>query len=370
MSTAINFGAIEKELSSLWKQAGEDGESGVIRSCQLNLLIYSPASGDVRLVDDIITEVSAERPVRAILMIADRDSQTAALEANVTSHCTIPDGMSKQVCCEQITITASGERVNEMRSAVVPLLVPDLPVYLWWNAVPQLTDKVFRYLGDVSDRVIIDSEDFADQHGDVIQLASIIRDNGAWTAFTDLNWARLTAWRGLLAGFYDVAAYRPLLNQLSRMTIEYAPRHGADELPARAMILAGWLTSRLKWKLQADGVRREGGKTTFQMNADGRDVIIEFVVTANAEVKPGYIVSVMIASASDAACTVVVSRSADGKRIETNVSLGETRQVQRVLSYDYWTDAALIGRELEILGHDRVYEQAITAAGKLVAALG
>jgi len=48
---------------------------------------------------------------------------------------------------------------------------------------------------------------------------------------------------------------------------------------------------------------------------------------------------------------------------------GEDARVQRVLSYEGLSEAELVGKELEILGHDRVYEQAVLAAGELIKAL-
>src|SRR5205814_442070 len=111
-------------------------------------------------------------------------------------------------------------------SAVLPLLVSDLPVYLWWRAVPPLADKVFTRLVEMANRVIIDSAIFADPHGDLVSLAVLLRDRPKWTAISDLNWSRLTTWRQLIAGFYDVAEYRPALNVVNRLVIEYASPTG------------------------------------------------------------------------------------------------------------------------------------------------
>jgi glucose-6-phosphate dehydrogenase assembly protein OpcA len=367
MSTAIDVSALERELTSLWKQVGGEEDSGIIRSCMSNFLVYTPDVAGAGQLDEIITDITAEHPARAILMIADRASSDPSLEASVTSRCTIPTGMSKQVCCEQVTINAAGAQVNEMPSAVVPLLISDLPVYLWWRAVPQLADKVFERLGEVSDRVIIDTATFADSKKDLIRLASIIRDNPKWTAFTDLNWSRLTAWRALTAGFYDVPEYRPLLDGLDRVAIEYAPLAG-ETIPARASILAGWLASRLHWSIGS--AKREDGNTVFEMNADGRTITLALAPTSNAEIKAGHLVSLTIGIAADMDAAFTVTRSDDGKRIETRVSLGEKRQVQRVLGYESWSESQLVGRELEILGHDRVFEQAVVSAGDLMIAIG
>ena len=112
-SPGINISAIEKELSSLWKQAGEGGEGGgVIRACLLNLMVYVPDSSEAAKVDEIIMEITAEHPARAILMVADRESSESSLSAEVTSRCTLPSGLSKQVCCEQVTIHGSGEQAT------------------------------------------------------------------------------------------------------------------------------------------------------------------------------------------------------------------------------------------------------------------
>jgi len=74
----------------------------------------------------------------------------------------------------------------------------------------------------------------------------------------------------------------------------------------------------------------------------------------------------MMKSAADESASFSVRRSSDAQRIETVVARGEERIAQRVLSYESLSESELIGRELEILGHDRVYEQAVIAAGEMV----
>ena len=368
MEATIDVGAIERELTSLWKQAGED-DGGVIRACLLNLLIYSPGSDVSREVDDIIADITAAHPCRAILMIADREASEPFLDAQVTSRCTLPTGESKQVCCEQVTIHAGGEQVNEVPSAVVPLLLSDLSVYLWWRAVPRLGDRVFKRLVDASDRVIIDSAYFASPHEDMLSLATIMRDSPRWAAFRDLNWGRLGAWRGLLAGFYDVPQYGQSLDQLNSVVVEYGPPE-ADPLAIapRALLLGGWLASRLGWKIVPGGTTREKGSALFEFKGKGRKTTLEFAPAQSDAIEAGRLGRVTLASADSAGFEV--KRSDDASRIETEVRLGEERRLQRVLSYENLGEAALVGIELEILGHDRVYEEAILAAGEMVVALG
>ena len=178
MSTAtIDVPAIERELTSLWQQASADEECGVIRSSTSNLLVYLPGDYDQSEFDDEMSHIAAERPCRALVMIVDRGATDSSITAQVTSRCTIPAGSAKQVCCEQVTINASGSQVEEAPSAVAPLLIPDLPVYLWWRAEPRVEDKgVFGRLAELADRVIIDSARFDDPIKDLRAEARVLRD--------------------------------------------------------------------------------------------------------------------------------------------------------------------------------------------------
>jgi glucose-6-phosphate dehydrogenase assembly protein OpcA len=367
----IDIASIERELTALWQQASEEDEhGGVIRSSILNLLVFVPETSEARRVDDIITEVTASHPSRAILMIVDREAQESKLEAQVTSRCTLPTGSSKQVCCEQVTITAAGSGIAELPSTLAPLLLSDLPVYLWWRAVPRIEDKVlFRKLADISDRVIIDSSLFNEPHRDLAGMAAVLRDTPRWTAISDLNWARLTAWRALLAGFYDVKEYRPLLDHLDEVVIEYAPQVDTSAIPPRALLLGGWLAARLNWRAQQ--VARPDGRTvSFRCScADAREINLLFRQTGR-EIEPGHLALVSLRSSDDRAILFSVRRSADGNRIETSVTRGEEKSSQRVLSYEGLSESELIGKEIQILGHDRVYEQAVAAAGELVKVVG
>jgi glucose-6-phosphate dehydrogenase assembly protein OpcA len=163
-----------------------------------------------------------------------------------------------------------------------------------------------------------------------------------------------------------VADYRPLLDQLDKVVIRYAPPSAdVSAIATRALLMGGWLASRLGWEFSG---KRSGaeGKTIFEMTAgDGHKIELEFAHTER-DIEPGRIAHVMLTSAADTSTVFSVRRSADGNRIETAVTRDEEKKAQRVLSYEGLSESALIGRELEILGHDRVYEQAVQAAAEMI----
>src|SRR3989442_542739 len=58
----------------------------------------------------------------------------------------------------------------------------------------------------------------------------------------DLAWLRSTPWRERVAATFDPPALRPELRTISAVTV----RHNPDSTAA-ALLLIGWLASRLSW---------------------------------------------------------------------------------------------------------------------------
>ncbi len=153
---------------------------------------------------------------------------------------------------------AHGKFIAELPSAALPLLVSDLSTFLWWRTAPQESNKLLATLLRATDRLVIDSVDFADPQRDLVEVNKIY---GAAqfdsVGISDLNWARLTFWRGLLADFYDVPAYRSLLNGVDEVRVDYAgPEFAPESCAPQALLIAGWLASRLGWTLSTEQTKR------------------------------------------------------------------------------------------------------------------
>ena len=133
------------------------------------------------------------------------------MEAYVSTRCRRLGGSGKQVCGEQVTIEAAGAAIETVAIAIAPLLVPDVPVFLWWKDIPHYEDKLFNRMTTMADRVVIDSSCFDHPHEDLQRLSQIIKEHPQFMTASDLNWGRLTAWRTLISSFWDVADYRAIL---------------------------------------------------------------------------------------------------------------------------------------------------------------
>ncbi|MBD0372129.1 MAG: glucose-6-phosphate dehydrogenase assembly protein OpcA [Pyrinomonadaceae bacterium] len=382
VTETLDVQTVERELSRLWMEnAGraraedEVEETAVMRARVLNLLVYVSSDAALGEVNELLSEVTGAHPCRAIVMLAEREREDLDIEMFVSSYCQAVDvAEERRLCGEQLTLRACGRFAVELPSAAEPLLVPDLPVFLWWRDRPRLNDRVFRKLSHAADRVVFDSADFLEPHKDLLALDSLLqKERAAHTGISDLNWARLTSWRGLLASFYDVREYRAALDNINRVRIEYvAPASVKEEIAPKALILAGWLASRLGWRV-ADTQREEKddeARRKVLMERDGRKIVVEFQSVERSQTMNGWIARIELsADAPSARLLFVVARSEDGRYLETRTTTNDEERASRLLVGGDKTEAELLGRELEILGHDRIYEEAVRSAALILEAL-
>ena len=372
--TALDVQAVERELSALWKDragAADRGEDeAMMRARVLNLMIYVPAEPALREVDALLRELTAAHPCRALVMLGEAQAAEQDIEMLVSTFCRPAAGKAtNHLCCEQVTLSAGGRFVAELPSAAIPLLVSDLPVFLWWRDAPRLEDQIFASLSRASDRVIIDSAEFYQPHEDLVILAALLqREREAHEAISDLNWARLTSWRTLLASFYDVKEYRAALDLMSSVRIQYAAlKQMPGAIPSQPLIIAGWLASRLGWRVASGEPGADNRDARFvSMEKDGRRISIRFDGVEHRRAIPGQIVGVELGTDSEPPATFSVSCGEDNPCFKTHAAFGDDFRSSRTLSCEGESEAVLLGRELEILCRSRVYEDAVAAAAEMI----
>jgi len=370
-SKGIDVAQIKKELASMWANAsdGENGtRSGVTRACALNLIVYTTPRDDRPSLEDLLSQVNEQHPGRTLILVADRETQEPKLEAYVSTRCRLLGGTARQICGEQITIEASGPIVETAATAVAPLLVPDVPVYLWWKDIPHYEDKLFDRMAEMADRIVINSAAFDRPYDDLLRLAKMIADPSRLLRVSDLNWGTLTSWRTLLASFWDVPEYRPLLDKIDRVTVRYrSPSEAPEQIAPKALLLAGWFSSRLGWKVVGDAVRVKEGGVECVLRSD-RQIVFSLIREKTVDLDDGMISSFALSTTRDKADFSVDLR--DGAtRLETKAKTGAAHSVGRVLSYEMRSEAARLSRELAFLSHDAIYEEAVAQAAQLVEAI-
>ena len=370
----VDVDKIEKELASMWSGASDAdngaASSGVTRACALNLIVYATPWDDRNLLEDLLSRVNEQHPGRTLILVAYRDTASPRLEAYVSMRCRLLGAGGKQICGEQVTIEAGGPLVDTAATAVAPLLVPDVPVYLWWKDIPHYEDKLFDRLAQMSDRIIIDSAAFDHPYDDLLSLNKKICDQSQPVRVSDLNWGRLTSWRTLLASFWDVPDYRALLDEIDHVAIEYRPPTDApEEIAPKALLLAGWFASRLGWEIADQTARRTKEQLECELRAGNRPIIVSFSRDKVSK-RRQTISSVVLSARNGNADFSVALRDDGGTKLATEARIGAERSVGRIVTYEIRSEADRLSRELAFLSRDAIYEAALAQAAQLVERIG
>ncbi|MDI6908242.1 glucose-6-phosphate dehydrogenase assembly protein OpcA [Nocardioides sp.] len=194
----------------------------------------SPAMGMVMTLVIVVNEdqaegamqaaqaASHEHPARVLGVILGDARGAAQVNAQV--------GIGSGWTGETALIRLKGEVVKHPESVVLPLLLPDSPVAVWWPCHPP-DDPAEDPLGRLAQRRITDAAAATRARTKAIrqQCSSYTKGN------TDLAWTRITPWRALLAAALD---QQPL--KVARASVT------AERVSPSADLLAAWLADRLK----------------------------------------------------------------------------------------------------------------------------
>ncbi|MER6413283.1 glucose-6-phosphate dehydrogenase assembly protein OpcA [Streptomyces humidus] len=199
-------------------------------------------------------EASHEHPSRTLVVIkrharSPRDRTNSHLDAEVRVGADAGTG-------ETVVLRTYGEISDHADSVVLPLLLPDAPVVVWWP-VDAPDNPAKDPLGALAQRRITDL--YAVEN----PLATLeVRVRSYAPGDTDLAWTRLTPWRSMLAAALDQA----------RVPIVSGAVEAEADNPA-AELLARWLEARLK--VTVDRVVTAGPVVTAVRlgTADGEIVI-------------------------------------------------------------------------------------------------
>jgi glucose-6-phosphate dehydrogenase assembly protein OpcA len=153
---------------------------------------------------------------------------------------------------ETALIRLKGEVVKHCESVVLPLLLPDSPVAVWWPCdAPE--DPASDPLGRLAQRRITDAASVHRGKSRAIREQCSAYSPGN----SDLAWTRITPWRALLAAALD---QQPLKVTGGSVT--------AERISPSADLLVAWLSDRLKVTIQR---KNSGGPGITEARLDTKE---------------------------------------------------------------------------------------------------
>ena len=240
---------VERSLSELrCRDAVQAGSLPELRTSTMTHVVWAPPQW-LKTARETFAGLHERHPARTIFVVPvggrGESEASAALEL---SHV---DGLSREVYAEVIELRLRGTAARHPASVVLPLLIPDLPAFCRWRGEPRWSGGELDEIAGVVDRLIVDSREWSRLPGAYAELARLFDG----PRVSDIAFARLQPWRVRLAGLW------PGIRRLERLRVQ-GPR-------AEALLLAGWLRSRLRREIS---LSRRQAETVEVVWVDGNEV--------------------------------------------------------------------------------------------------
>ncbi len=140
---------------------------------------------------------------------------------------------------ETVVVELGERHLDDLATIADPLVVSDMPTLLW---SPHGHHEVVGELLGLAQAVLVDSVDEPEPR----EAIAYARQLAEQAYVVDLAWLRSTPWRERIATTFDQPARRGGLGELESIEIRHHP-----ESAVAAMLLVGWLASRLGWQVDA-----------------------------------------------------------------------------------------------------------------------
>jgi glucose-6-phosphate dehydrogenase assembly protein OpcA len=227
--------AIESALRELVKQRhGENGGLAPGRALNMVAFVESGFGGEIANRLAGVGRYHASR-----LVVLSYDPKRTRLDARaVVSSDGDPAEGELGLLHETVTVEIGERHLDDLVTIVDPLVVTDLATLLWSpHGHPEAVDALL----ELAQTVLVDSLDEPSWR-QAVERACELRSRAY---VVDLAWLRSTPWRERVAAAFDSPKMRVELGRIETVAV----RHHPDSTVA-AMLLVGWLASRLGWQVK------------------------------------------------------------------------------------------------------------------------
>jgi glucose-6-phosphate dehydrogenase assembly protein OpcA len=278
------------------------------------------------------------------LVVLSYEPRRERLDARVMIASDGEPGPGELALLHETVVVEIGDRhLDDLLTIADPLVVTDLPTLLW---SPHGHHEVISDLLDLAQAVLVDSVDEPSPQEALARACSL----SAQAYVVDLAWLRTTPWRERVAASFDQPHRREELSAISSVTVRHHPAS-----TVAAMLLAGWLASRLGWKPAP--LASEGDALVGAIATGGGDVSLRLEAAPELQVRGLEGVTLQTSSGR----LLDLDRGPGGLRARSRDASGEERR---------WTIPGASRGEQGVLGEgirqallrDPTYVPALTAA--------
>lgn len=354
----VDIRSVDKELTRLWRETAEGGLSGVsapvTRVLLANLLVYALTDAEADEAQAVIADMAAEYPTRTVVTDAQADAAKEKLDAGISVLCDTNE-RGARLCGESIRLHVHDIDESSL-GTIIPLLVPDLPIYLWTPGDILPEQEALRRLARFSDHWIVDSRGFSEWPSKLDFANSLTSTAGVCPHLHDLAWGSLHQWREAIAQAFDSPPSRAYLAGIKSMTIDYAAPD-SDRPTVDAVMLAGWMIRQLGWTLSS--CHKKGKNWMIEANSTDAPLSITLHPT-RGDAQPQSITRVVMQSEVEGRKAQIRSVAVpESQELTTEVEAPDLPCIRRTLASGSQSRCRAVCQVLDAPGTDRLYQQVL-----------
>ena len=227
-------------------------EGGAVALGRVLTLIIDLAGHDPEEAIAAANQASREHPCRVIVLADQPGEAPASLDAQIRLG---GDAGASEV----ILLRAAGALRSHADTLVIPLLLPDAPIVVWWPYdVPE--NPAEHPVGKMAQRRITDTVNADSPSAALRHLATVYSDGDS-----DLAWTRTTLWHGLIAATLD----QPPFEQVERAVVVGESTHPSVDL------MAAWLAEALRCPVEVERVAGAPAITQVRLEREAGPIILD-----------------------------------------------------------------------------------------------
>lgn len=221
---------IESQLTKLFAEQGIKS-----RASLFNLIVYVTADDRAKYIKSLLGKLTEKFPCRILFL---------HVKPNHKIEFKISADVKENIPCDFIEIYLSQEDERKASFLLLPLLIPDIPIFALWGDDPTLDKTILPALYPYIDRIVFDSFCIKD----IRAFANRMCDRHDLKV-RDVNWAAISGWRQILANTIDNPQEIEHVKHADEVIIEY----NGDKTPGlpnpeiQAFYLKAWLQAKLHY---------------------------------------------------------------------------------------------------------------------------
>jgi glucose-6-phosphate dehydrogenase assembly protein OpcA len=300
--------AIDRALRELVHERHTEN-GGFVPARTLNMVCFIDAeyAGEIA---NRLRQVGRYEPSRLIILAYERRRSSLQARVNVAAtHDPAPGELA--LLHESVQIRVGERHMDDLLTIVDPLVITDVPTLIW---SPHGHREAIAALAPLAQSILIDSaaepiwREALDHAHELTESLYVV----------DLAWVRLTPWRERIAAAFARPSRRAELGAIATVSVSHHP-----DFTASALLLLGWLASRLDWRVEALSSHRAAPPRLAGKARSRRQEVALFVEPDEHQEVPG-LAGVRITTA--AGRTLALERGAGGLHATERSPRGQERR--------------------------------------------